>query len=212
MKTEVGHKIKIMVVDDHMLIRMGLVTASKVERDLTVVAEAEDGEAALEGWRKHRPDVTVMDLRLPGMDGIATIKALRQEFAGAKILVLSTYGSEEDIYRAVQAGAAGYLLKDMPLKQIVEAIRTIHSGQNYFPEEISARIANRLHRPVLTARELDVLQMVAKGKSNREIGDQLGIVEGTVKAHITNIFAKLHAVDRTQAVTNAMKQGVLQIQ
>ena len=212
MKTEVGHKIKIMVVDDHMLIRMGLVTASKVERDLTVVAEAEDGEAALEGWRKHRPDVTVMDLRLPGMDGIATIKALRQEFAGAKILVLSTYGSEEDIYRAVQAGAAGYLLKDMPLKQIVEAIRTIHSGQNYFPAEISSRIANRLNRPVLTARELDVLQMVAKGRSNREIGDDLGIVEGTVKAHITNIFAKLHAVDRTQAVTNAMKQGVLQIQ
>lgn len=194
-----------------MLIRMGLVTASKVERDIAVVAEVEDGEAALENFRKHRPDVVIMDLRMPGMDGIETIKSLRQEFAGAKILVLSTYGSEEDIYRAVQAGASGYLLKDMPLKRIVEAIRTIHSGLSYFPEEISSRIANRLNRPVLTAREVDVLQMVAKGKSNREIGDELGIVEGTVKAHITNIFAKLHAVDRTQAVTNAIKQGVLQI-
>ena len=211
MKNETAGKIKIMVVDDHMLIRMGLVTASKVERDIAVVAEVEDGEAALENFRKHRPDVVIMDLRMPGMDGIETIKSLRQEFAGAKILVLSTYGSEEDIYRAVQAGASGYLLKDMPLKRIVEAIRTIHSGLSYFPEEISSRIANRLNRPVLTAREVDVLQMVAKGKSNREIGDELGIVEGTVKAHITNIFAKLHAVDRTQAVTNAIKQGVLQI-
>lgn len=211
MKNETAGKIKIMVVDDHMLIRMGLVTASKVERDIAVVAEVEDGEAALENYRKHRPDVVIMDLRMPGMDGIETIKSLRQEFAGAKILVLSTYGSEEDIYRAVQAGASGYLLKDMPLKRIVEAIRTIHSGLTYFPEEISARMANRLNRPMLTAREVDVLQMVAKGKSNREIGDELGIVEGTVKAHITNIFAKLHAVDRTQAVTNAIKQGVLQI-
>ena len=211
MKTESSKKIKIMVVDDHMLIRMGLVTASKVERDIVVVAEVEDGEATLENYRKHRPDVVIMDLRLPGMDGIETIKSLRQEFAEAKILVLSTYGLEEDIYRAVQAGASGYLLKDMPLKRIVEAIRIIHSGENYFPEEISSRIASRLSRPVLTARELDVLQMVAKGRSNREIGDDLGIVEGTVKAHITNIFAKLRAVDRTQAVTNAIKQGVLQI-
>ena len=205
-------KIRIMLVEDHILIRMGLVTASQLEPDIELVAEVEEGEEAVECFRTHRPDMVIMDLRLPGMDGIQTINALRQEFGPVVVLVLSTYAADDDVYRAIQAGASGYLLKDMPLKILVEAIRSVHAGHNYFPPGISDRLAERLRQAVPTDRELIVLQKIAKGMSNKEIGSELGITEGTVKAHVTNILSKLHAADRTQAVTTAIKRGIIHIE
>ncbi len=204
-------KIRIMLVEDHILIRMGLVTASQLEPDIELVAEVEVGEEAVECYRTHRPDVVIMDLRLPGMDGIQTMSALRQEFGAVVVLVLSTYAADDDVYRAIQAGASGYLLKDMPLKILVEAIRSVHAGHKYFPPDISARLAERLNQAVPTDRELLVLQKIAKGMSNKEIGNELGITEGTVKAHVTNILSKLHAADRTQAVTTAIRRGIIHI-
>jgi DNA-binding NarL/FixJ family response regulator len=211
MTNKAGKKIRIMLVEDHILIRMGLVTASQLEPDIELVAEVEEGEEAVECYRTHRPDVVIMDLRLPGMDGVQTISALRREFGSVVVLVLSTYAADDDVYRAIQAGAAGYLLKDMPLKTLVEAIRSVYAGHNYFPPGISARLADRLRQAVPTDRELIVLQKIAKGMSNKEIGAELGITEGTVKAHVTNILSKLHAADRTQAVTTAIKRGMIHI-
>jgi DNA-binding NarL/FixJ family response regulator len=204
-------KIRVLIVEDHILIRMGLVTASQIEPDIAVVAEAEDGEEAIASFRKHQPDVVIMDLRLPGRSGIETMLALHREFGPVPVLVLTTYGADEDIYRAVQAGASGYVLKDMPLKRVVEAIRALHAGRQYFPTEIASRLAERLRQSILTPREFDVLQMIAEGRSNKEIGSALGIVEGTVKIHVTNIINKLGAVDRTQAVTTAIKRGILEL-
>jgi DNA-binding NarL/FixJ family response regulator len=205
-------KIGVMVVEDHILIRMGLMTISEVAPDIAVVAHAEDGKEAIEAFRKHHPDVVLMDMRLPGMDGAQTIMKLREEFGDVRALVLSTYGAEEDIYRAIQAGASGYLLKDMPVATLVEAIRAVHSGQQYFPPEISSRLAARLKKTMLSDREVGVLQMMAAGKSNKEIGTALGIVEGTVKVHVANIFNKLQVMDRTQAVTTAIKRGIIHLE
>ena len=212
LKSSSKRKIGVMVVEDHILIRMGLMTISEVEPDLTVVTHAENGREAIEAFRKHRPDVVLMDMRLPGdMDGAQAITKLREEFGDVRALVLSTYGAEEDIYRAIQAGASGYLLKDMPITTLVEAIRAVHSGQQYFPPEISSRLASRLKQSMLSDRELGVLQMMAAGKSNKEIGVALGIVEGTVKVHVANIFGKLHVIDRTQAVTTAIRRGIIHL-
>lgn len=205
-------KIRIMIVEDHILVRMGLVTAAKVERDIVVVAEVSDGKEAVENFRKHKPDVVIMDLRMPGMDGIETIAALRREFGPVPILVLSSFETEQDINRAIQAGASGYLLKSTSLECLADAIRAVHSGQQYFPPEISNRLAEQLTHTKLTARELSVLEMIAKGKSNKEVGDTLGIVEGTVKIHVTSILCKLGVTDRTQAVIIAIKRGLLKLE
>jgi DNA-binding NarL/FixJ family response regulator len=207
-----GRKIGVMVVEDHILIRMGLMTISEVAPDIAVVAHAEDGKDALEIFRQQRPDVVLMDMRLPGLDGAQTITKLREQFGDVRAIVLSTYGAEEDIYRAIQAGACGYLLKDMPITTLVEAIRTVHAGQQFFPPEISSRLAARLQKSMLSEREVSVLEMMAAGKSNKEIGVALGIVEGTVKVHVANIFNKLHVMDRTQAVTTAVKRGIIHLE
>ena len=205
-------KIRILVVDDHILIRMGLKTISEIEPDIKIVAQVEDGEAAIEAFRQHRPDVVIMDLRLPGRDGVQTIQALRKEFGAVRVLVLSSHRTDADIARVIQAEAAGYLLKDMPLPRLVEAIRAAHAGQHYFPPEIASRLPEQLRQTKLTSRELEVLQMIANGRSNKEIGDVFGIVEGTVKVHVTNLLEKLHAADRTQAVTIAVKRGLINLQ
>ncbi len=205
------HKIRVMVVEDHILIRMGLMTVSEMEPDIKIVAQVEDGEGALEAFRQHRPDVVIVDLRLPGMDGVQVIQALRKEFGPVPILVLSSYSTDVDITRAIQAEASGYLLKDMPLTRVVEAIRAAHAGQQYFPPEIASRLPQQLRQAKLTSRELGVLQMIAQGRRNKEIADALGIVEGTVKVHVTNLLNKLHAADRTQAVTTAIKRGLLNL-
>lgn len=204
-------KIRLMLVEDHILMRMGLVSATQIEPDMVVVAEVEDGRQVLEEFRKHRPDVVLLDLRLPGTDGIQVIRTLRQDFPGAKIVVLSSYGGGDDVTRAIQSGASGYVLKSMPLNQVLEAVRTVHEGGQYVPREIASRISQRIHSE-MSAREIEVLRLIAQGRSNKEIASELGIAEGTVKAHVTNIFLKLGAADRTQAITIAVKRQILQLE
>jgi DNA-binding NarL/FixJ family response regulator len=205
------NKIRIMLVDDHVLMRMGLVSATAVEPDMKVVCEIEDGKEAVEAFRAHRPDMVIVDLRLPGMDGIEIIKALRNEFGNVRILVFSNYGAGDDVARAIQAGASGYVVKDMPLEKLLEAIRIVYAGKQYLPPEIASRLTGRIQSQ-LSDRELEVLRLIARGLSNKEIASRIGIVEGTVKAHVTNIFQKLGAVDRTSAVTIAMKRNLLQLE
>ena len=208
--TDSPRKIRIMLVEDHVLVRMGLVTAANTEPDIEVVAEVEDGKQVMEVFRTHTVDVVVLDLRLPGIDGIEIIKALRRDFGRVRILVLSSYGGGDDISRAVQEGASGYIVKGMGLEHLLEGIRTIHAGGQYFPREIANRMKERINSE-LSDRELEVLSFIAKGKSNKEIASQLGIVEGTVKAHVANIFVKLGAVDRAQAMAIALKRQILQL-
>ena len=210
-KPKSSGKIRLMIVEDHILMRMGLVSATAFEPDMAVVAEAEDGRQALEKFREHRPDVVIVDLRLPGMDGHELIKLLRQQSPDVRILVLSTYGGGDDVSRAVQSGASGYAMKSMPLEQVLDAVRVVHAGGQYIPSEIASRMSQRLQSE-LSTRELEVLRLIGKGCSNKEIASELGIVEGTVKAHVTNIFTKLGAVDRTQAITIAMKRQILQLE
>jgi DNA-binding NarL/FixJ family response regulator len=207
------NKIKVMLVEDHILIRMGLATVSQLEPDIEVVGQVEEGEDAVVCFRKCRPSVVIMDMRLPGeMDGIQAIAALRKEFGAVTVLVLSSQASDDDVYRAVQIGASGYLLKDMPLPMLVEAIRAVHAGRQFFPPGISERLADRLRQVVLTERELTVLKAIAKGMSNKEIGSAYNITEGTVKAHVTNILEKMQVADRTQAVTTALKRGMIHLE
>ena len=201
-------KIRIMLVEDHILVRMGLVAAAREEPDLEVVAEVEDGADAVESFRKHRPDVVVLDLRMPGIDGVEILKALRSEADAARILMLSSYGGGDDIARAMREGASGYIVKGMGLEHLLEAIRTIHRGGRYLPDEIVRRMTARMNSD-LSERELEVLREIVGGKSNKEIASALGIVEGTVKAHVTNILLKLGAADRTHAATIAIRRQIL---
>lgn len=200
-----------MLVEDHILMRMGLVSATRIEPDMVVVAEVERGADVVESFRAHQPDVVLLDLRLPDMDGIQVIRALRQEAPKARIVVLSSYGGGDAVMQAIQSGASGYVLKSMPLQQVLEAVRVVHLGGQYVPREIASRMSQRLHSDI-SPREIEVLQLIAQGRSNKEIGVRLGIVEGTVKAHVTNIFGKLGAVDRTQAITIAVKRQILQLE
>lgn len=206
-----NRKIRVMLVEDHVLVRMGLVTAANAEPDMEVVAEVEDGRQAVEAYRNHGVDVVVLDLRMPGIDGIEVIKALRAEFSSVRILVLSSYGGGDDITRAMQEGAAGYIIKGMDLEHLLNGIRSVYNGEQYLPPEISHRMSERICSD-LSARELDVLRLIAQGKSNKEIAAHLGIVEGTVKAHLANIFTKLGAVDRAQAMAIAIKRQILQLE
>jgi DNA-binding NarL/FixJ family response regulator len=211
LKTKSEAKIRLMLVEDHILMRLGLASATQIEEDMVVVAEAEDGRQALESFRKHRPDVVIVDLRLPGMSGLELIKALRSESRDVKMLVLTSYGGGDDVLQAIQNGAAGYVLKNMALERVLEAVRTVHSGGQYIPPEIAGRMGQCLQAE-LSPREFEVLRQMSRGRSNKEIAVQLGIVEGTVKAHVTNIFSKLGAADRTQAITIAIKRQILQLE
>jgi two-component system NarL family response regulator len=178
---------------------------------MTVVAEAANGRQALEFFRQHRPDVTLMDLRMPEMDGIEAITAIRKEFPDSRFIVLTTFDGDEDIYRALQAGARSYLLKDMLQDGLIEAIRAVHAGQRRIPAQVANRLAERMDRTELTSRELEVLRLIVEGKSNKEIAAQLSIAEGTVKIHINNILSKLGVTDRTQAATFALKRGIIHL-
>ena len=210
MKT-LAKKIRIMLVDDHIVMRMGLVTAAGGEPDMDVVAEADNGHAALESYRQHRPDVVVLDLRMPGLNGIETIRLLRDEFQDARVLVFSNYASGEEVYQAFKAGACGFVVKDMPLERLLDAIRRIHHGEHYIPPEISNRLQGRVLSQ-LSSREIEVLALIAQGLSNKEIAARLELVEDTVKVHVTNILAKLHVADRTQAILAGVKQGIIQLE
>ena len=201
--------IKILIVEDHHVVRQGLVALVNTVQDMLVVAEASDGKQAVELFRRHQPDVTIMDLRLPQLGGVDAIKAIRQGTPAARIIVLTTFDGDEDIYRALQAGARGYLLKGMSGEELMDAIRTVHAGKTRIPPAIAQRLAERMAGPGLTGRELDVLKLIVAGKSNKEIGKELTITEATVKTHINSILSKLAVTDRTQAATTALQRGII---
>jgi len=201
--------INIMIVEDHQVVRQGLVALINGVPGMHVVAETADGRQALDLFQKHLPDVTLMDLRLPGMSGVTAITRIRSQFPQARIIVLTTYDGDEDIHRALEAGARGYLLKGMSSDELMAAIRAVHSGRSRIPSEVAERLAERMSRPSLTDRELDVLRQIVSGKSNKEIGQELAISEATVKTHINNILGKLGVTDRTQAVTTALQRGIV---
>jgi DNA-binding NarL/FixJ family response regulator len=204
-------KIRILLVDDHIVLRMGLTTATNGEPDMEVVADADNGLQAIEAYRAHRPDVVVLDLRMHGMNGVDTIRLLREEFRDARVLVFSNYASGDEVFQALRAGACGFVVKEMALDRLLEAIRSVHRGDQYVPPEIATRMNGRVLSQ-LSPRELDVLKLVARGLSNKEIGSELRVVEGTVKVHVTNILAKLGVSDRTQAILTAVKRGIIQLE
>jgi DNA-binding NarL/FixJ family response regulator len=200
-----------MVVDDQAVVRQGFVVLVNLVSDMKVIAEAANGKQALEQFRQHRPDVTLMDLRMPVMSGVEAIVAIRKEFPQARIIVLTTFDGDEDIYRSLQAGAHGYLLKDMFFNELEDAIRTVHAGLRRIPNVVADRLAERMTSSDLTSRELEVLEQIVKGKSNKEIGTALRISEATVKSHINNLLAKLGVTDRTQAATTAIHRGLVHL-
>jgi len=205
-------KLRLLVVDDHFFVRMGLTGSLNAEPDLRVVAEADNGALAIKLFREHRPDVVLMDGRLPGLSGVETLAALRREFPDARVLMLSIDEGEEDVYRALQAGAAGYLPKATQLQELLQAIRTVHAGERFLPPALAARLAERGPGATLTARELEVLELVSKGLSNREIAAALGCSETTAKWHLKNIMSKLDVTDRTEATRVAVERGVLHVE
>jgi two-component system NarL family response regulator len=204
-------KLTIMLVDDHYLVRVGLASIIALEPDMAVCAEAATGEQAVALYRARRPDVTLMDLRLPGMGGSEATLAIRAEFPDARIIVLSVYAGDEEIYNALQSGAMAYLVKSVQREELVLAIRKAVAGQRHIPPEVAARLAERLPRSQLSVRELDVLRLLVGGKRNREIAFVLDITEGTVKLHVSSILGKLGVADRTEAATVALQRGIVQL-
>jgi len=202
-------KIRVLTVDDHPLLRSGIAAVIESEEDIVVVGEAANGKEAIESFRVHRPDVTLMDLQMPVMNGIDAIVAIRREFPGARIVILTTYDGDVQAVRALKAGAAGYLLKSMLREELVNTIRSIHAGGRRIPTEIAAGIAEHVADDNLTDREIEVLRKVATGTSNKIIAAQLGVSEATVKSHLKSILSKLGANDRTHAVTIALKRGFI---
>jgi DNA-binding NarL/FixJ family response regulator len=202
-------RIRVLVVDDHVVVRMGLRSMIESEADMTVVGEASNGLEAVEKYRETRAELVLMDLRMPRMGGVETTAAIRREDPTARILVLTTYDGDENIYRALQAGALGYLLKDMPREEFVAAVHKVANGEYYIPQQVAARLAQRLPAADLSQREMDVLRLIVAGKSNKEIADNLRLSESTVKNHVNGLLAKLHVQDRTQAVTTALKRGIV---
>lgn len=201
----------VLSADDHPLIRSGLEAVLSNEPDMQVVGEAANGEEAIDLYRRLRPDIVLMDLRMPVMDGLAATKAIINEFPDAKIIALTTYEGDEDIHRALSAGARGYLLKDMMRSELLKVIRTVRGGQRAIPAAVAARLAEYTPRVELTPRELEVLLLMAKGLSNPEIASMLGRTESTMKVHVSNILDKLDVTDRTEAVTVAMQRGILHL-
>ncbi len=204
-----GDSIRVLVVEDHHVVRQGLVALLNVVDGLEVVGEAADGVEAITQFRKHKPDVTLMDLRLPRMGGVDVIQRIRVETPQARFVVLTTYDGDEDIYKALKAGARAYLLKGMTTDELVATIRTVHAGKSHIPPAIAERLAERMGTEDLTIRELDVLEQIVQGKSNKEIGTELDISEATVKTHINSLLSKLGVTDRTQAATAAIRRGIV---
>jgi two-component system NarL family response regulator len=194
------------------MVRMGLSASLNVESDMEVVAEASDGETALAAYRKHHPNLVLMDVRLPGMDGAEATASMVREFPQAAVLMLSTHSGQEEIYRAMQAGARGYVLKSALREELLRAIREVHAGRRYVDSTATAALAERLSQRSLTGRELEVLRMVARGDGNKEIAATLDIAEITVKLHVSHILEKLNARDRTEAVTAALQRGIITLE
>jgi two-component system, NarL family, response regulator len=207
----VEETIRVLVADDHPVVRTGLTAVLVQQADLELVAEAENGARAVALYREHRPDVCLMDLRMPVMDGVEAIRNITTEFPNARILALTTYEGDADIRRALEAGARGYLLKDMLLTEVIQAVRAVHRGERVIPHAVAARLAEFPERSDLTERELEVLQLVARGLSNKEAARAIGRTDETVKIHLKNLFAKLGVADRTEAVTVALTRGLIHL-
>ena len=206
-----GAQIRVLTVDDHPLLREGLGAMINTQPDMQIVAQASNAREALQEFRKHLPDVTLMDLRLPDQSGIAAMIALRAEFPKARVIILTTFEGDVEIQRALEAGAFGYILKSMPPKELMEAIRQVHAGKKRIPAQIAAHLAEHIADETLTEREVEVLKQVAGGNRNRDIGEKLFIAEETVKVHIKHIMEKLGASDRTQAVAIGIRRGIIQL-
>jgi len=212
MTTTPTDRIRLLIVDDHPVVRDGLVSIlHEGEPDLEVVGEAGDGKEAVATWRQLRPTVTIMDLQLPGQSGVQAIEAIRREDPDARILVLTTFDGDADIQRALEAGARGYLLKNVRRATLIEAVRAVAAGQRYLPPATAARLVEGMELERLTPREVDVLALLAKGQRNREIADALGLAEPTVKIHVNNLLRKLQAKDRTEATVIALKRGLIHL-
>jgi DNA-binding NarL/FixJ family response regulator len=203
--------IRILTVDDHPLLREGIAFLVKSQPDMELVAEASDGEEAIEQFRRHRPDVTLMDLRMPNLNGTEAISRIRNEFPDAKIIVLSTYAGDVQVLKAIKAGARGYIVKGHVHREMLDAIRSVHAGQKRIPPEIAAELADHAADDQLSSREIDVLRLIGEGNANKQIADKLSIAETTVKNHISNIFSKLGANDRAHAVTIALQRGIIDL-
>jgi len=203
--------IRLLIAEDHAIVRQGIRTIFNQTDTITVVAEAADGEEAVALFRQHQPDVAMIDLRMPKLEGVDTIAQIRQEFPDARLIILTTYNTDEDIYRGLSAGASGYLLKDTTAEELINAVQSVYNGRKYIPPNVAIKLAERLTSDQLTDREIEVLQLLAKGKSNLEIGSDLFITEGTVKFHLNNIFNKLQAKDRAQAVITALRRGLIRM-
>ncbi|HUB52325.1 MAG TPA: response regulator transcription factor [Terracidiphilus sp.] len=205
-------RIRVLVVEDHHVVRQGLVSLLKVVEGMEVVGEAADGAEAITQYRKHQPDITLIDLRLPRMSGVDAIQRIRMESPQARFIVLTTYDGDEDIYRALKAGAKAYLLKGMTTEELIEAIRVVHAGKSHIPPAIAEKLAERMGAEELTPREMDVLEQIVSGKSNKEIADELDVSEATVKTHINSLLGKLGVTDRTQAATAAIRRGIVTLE
>lgn len=203
--------IRVLIVDDHAIVRRGLATIIDRDPEMTVIAQAENGQQAIDLFRKYQPDVTLMDLRMPQMEGVEAITAICAEFKQARIIVLTTYDGDEDIYRGLRAGAQGYLLKDAKADELLTSIRIVHSGQKYIPQAVGAKLLQRMSNPELSERELAVLRLMAQGMSNAGIATALIISESTVKSHVNRLLSKLGVNDRTQAVIVAVKRGLVSL-
>jgi DNA-binding NarL/FixJ family response regulator len=203
-------EIRVMVADDHPIVCMGLSAMISTQPDMTLVAEAANGREAIQLFRRHQPDVTLMDLRMPGCGGAEAIRTIRSFSQHGGFIVLTTYQGDEDIHRALEAGANAYLLKGMPHAELLRAIRSVHAGHSYLPPAVLKSLAERPPGNQLSARELDILRLIVKGLSNKQIADTLGITEGTVKWHVNIILSRLNVSDRTQAVVTALHRGIVE--
>jgi two-component system, NarL family, response regulator len=204
-------KMRVLIADDHQVVRVGLRAIIDAEPDMQVVAEAIDGPSAIAAFSAHHPDITLLDLRMPGLSGPHIITEIRKRDPDAHIIVVTTYDADEDVFRAVQAGARGYLLKDTFTEGMLEAIRNVHAGRRLIDPQLAARLMERIEQPSLTAREISVLELVARGMTNREIATALSMGEETVKAHLKHVFSKLDVTDRTEAALTALQRGVIRI-
>jgi two-component system NarL family response regulator len=203
--------IRVLVVEDHQIVRQGLVALLSVADDVEVVGQASDGAEAVKEFEAKQPDVTLIDLRLPKLSGVEAIQRVRSRYANARFIVLTTYDGDEDIYRALQAGARAYLLKGMSVDVLLSTIKSVHAGKSIIPPAIAQKLAERMASEPLTQREQEVLEEIVRGRSNKEIGAELGVSEATVKTHINNLLGKLGVEDRTQAATAALQRGLVQL-
>ena len=204
-------KIRILVADDHLIVRDGIISIVEVEKDMRVVAQASDGVEAVELAKKLLPDIVLLDLRMPRMDGLEVLAQIQSLKMPSRVIILTTFDSEQDVHLALKVGARSYLLKDTPRPVLLDTIRQVHLGKTCIPPQIGQKLVENMNRPVLSGRELDIIKLVAEGKSNKEIGDQLGIAEGTVKTHVKSLLKKLKAPGRTAAVKEAVHLGLVRL-